>query len=423
MITRIRPSFLISLIIVWSIAGFQLVAGLANILGISSTGWVFSFRAFIALVSGLLVLEGLIRRRLHFGIGTFLFFAFWAAYSMRLVHGTIIDPQPLGRPAFIYWSFGIGACLVPAWAVALHGNSIKSGVLSLWLVSLSTIFLLIAYFAGSTVVQSETGRVYDTGRLMLESINPIKVGHTAATLVLCVHWLIRFSRPSKPRILALLALTLFAGLMLFESGSRGPLVAMLIGMIFLEALKGGWSLLFMIMLGVVVSPFLVFDMSALDHLLGVSFFSRLDAALTFADASSRMRLAQLSGAWQLFLDNPLLGGALEDPTFRIYPHNIIVEAFMATGIFGGLLLLVLCVWALLKAFAEALLSPESALVGALFVQYLLAAQFSSSIWGAYPFWVLCGFVVALNKGRLSQKRKVADGPHFSNRVVTNGVPS
>ena len=58
------------------------------------------------------------------------------------------------------------------------------------------------------------------------------------------------------------------------------------------------------------------------------------------DNSSVERFDQLRGGYNQFITNPLFGDFLEERVSKEYPHNLILESFMATGIFGGSLFLV-----------------------------------------------------------------------------------
>lgn len=410
MIIRLRYSILASVILLWSIVGFQLLAGLLNAVGLPSTAASIVFRAGVAGLALLLVGSVLARQRFPRNLGFGLIVVFWSVYLVRLVHDSVFAPGNMAQPVFIYWSFAVGACLVPALALAFHAHRIDARAISGWIIALALVFLIVTFFIGHTDVQARSGGAYDTGRIMTDSINPIKVGHTAVTAMLCIYWRLRFGwRASILAQLALLPVALFCAYMMFASGSRGPIVALILGVIFLEAAKGGWVLALVATLGAPLAALLAFDLSVIDETLGVNLVSRLESGFDASDQSSSMRIAFLSGAWRIFLDHPLAGGALEDPDFGIYPHNIIVEAFMATGIFGGTALVIACIWALLRAFYSAVASPSTALFAVLFVQYLAAVQFSGSIWGAMPFWTMFGCIVALDMQRAGRRREPADG--------------
>ena len=48
----------------------------------------------------------------------------------------------------------------------------------------------------------------------------------------------------------------------------------------------------------------------------------------------------VSGAVNQFFESPVFGSFLEEKIFKEYPHNLLLESFMATGILGGLLFVI-----------------------------------------------------------------------------------
>jgi hypothetical protein len=289
-----------------------------------------------------------------------------------------------------------GACFLPALAVAIHGREVDWDAAYLWLLGAGGSVLLLAMVAGRTTVTGAGGS-YDTERLAFESLNPISLGHIAATLLLAVYWRFRFRRLGFYKTLFSLGVAAVSVWGLLAAGSRGPLVACILGLVFFEVVKGGRALIVAIVVGSPLLALLAIDIGELDRLFGSTLFSRLESGMFAADAASSARLVHLESAWGLFLEHPLFGAALEDPQFRIWPHNFVVESFMALGAFGGAVFLFLCGGVLIKSFALGKLSPAHALPGALFVQYFIAGQFSGAIWGATAFWALLGHLIAASR--------------------------
>jgi hypothetical protein len=322
-----------------------------------------------------------------------LFLAFWIIYLIRMGLDTLVSPAPLGQPAYMYWTMALGGCFLPALALSLHGRGIEWDGFSRWLIASGVIVLVLAMVAGRTTVTGASGS-YDTGRLAFDSLNSINLGHAAATVLLAVYWRLRFQKPRGFEISLNLVIGAISLWGLLASGSRGPLVACILGLLFLEVVKGGRALIVATFVGSPLLALLAIDPAELDRRFNSTLFSRLESGMFAEDAASSARLVHLDSAWQLFLEKPVFGAALEDPRYLIWPHNIIVEAFMAIGIIGGLLMIALCIGALTKAFRWARSAPASALPGALLVQYLTASQFSGAVWGATSFWTLLGLLVA-----------------------------
>jgi O-antigen ligase len=76
-----------------------------------------------------------------------------------------------------------------------------------------------------------------------------------------------------------------------------------------------------------------------------------------------------------------------------YPHNVIVEAFMATGTFGGTAFLLLVLIALYRAIRMIRLDPIMAWVPICFLQQLIGAMFSGGLYSNVPLWGMMGIML------------------------------
>jgi O-antigen ligase len=126
-----------------------------------------------------------------------------------------------------------------------------------------------------------------------------------------------------------------------------------------------------------------------------------------ADASSRERELLFAGAWDQFVRNPLFGDAFVERRFMSYPHNILLESMMATGIVGLALLLVVLLLSSLAATRLVLGGSAVTWVGFLFFQNLVAQMFSGSLLLDGRFWAFTLAVLAL-AAALRRKRAGQD---------------
>ena len=95
-----------------------------------------------------------------------------------------------------------------------------------------------------------------------------------------------------------------------------------------------------------------------------------------------------------FLESPLVGSFFEDPRTGEYPHNILVESLVATGAVGTACLLGALVVAVRNAVVLCHSQAAESWVALLFIQYLVAAQFSGAIWSTTIFWPLFALMIA-----------------------------
>ena len=100
------------------------------------------------------------------------------------------------------------------------------------------------------------------------------------------------------------------------------------------------------------------------------------------------RWALYQGAMAQFMENPILGSSLEMQGRQSYPHNHIVEAFMATGAIGGLAFVMLAAVALYAAFMILKHLPERGWIACFFLVLFLRGFFSSVVIDAQLWYSL-----------------------------------
>jgi O-antigen ligase len=91
-------------------------------------------------------------------------------------------------------------------------------------------------------------------------------------------------------------------------------------------------------------------------------------------------------AWREYLDHPWFGSSIVERNALIYPHNAIVEAFMATGTFGGSAFALLVLAAIYRAVRLIRRDPGTAWIPICFFQQLIGAMFSGGLYGNVPLW-------------------------------------
>jgi O-antigen ligase len=241
-----------------------------------------------------------------------------------------------------------------------------------------------------------------SGRYALSPDDPIALGRlTAVGLLIALYGLL--TARAAVRTLALCALPVLLTALL-ASGSRGPLVGLLLGLVVLVGLlaqrgqaAGRWPLL----VGAVV--------------LAVAFASQLvpgDAieragslfggGLEGQDTNGRVEL--WTQAWQTFLEHPWFGvgtgGFAAVAPADIYPHNLLLEVAAEWGLVG-LLVLAGTLGIGAAQIARAVRRPPrgerglAVLVAALFTAALANAMFSADITANSSVWLTLGLGLGL----------------------------
>lgn len=120
---------------------------------------------------------------------------------------------------------------------------------------------------------------------------------------------------------------------IFISASRSPFLALLISMLVFSFLKNkGKGLIFIGIFTIIFAVFYRYN-DCTKHVFWKSFLDRLLNAMH----SENARIGIYRFALEEFVDNPVFGNAFLIQNIHArgsYPHNLIIEVLMATGIVG-----------------------------------------------------------------------------------------
>jgi hypothetical protein len=226
-------------------------------------------------------------------------------------------------------------------------------------------------------------------RAETESLNPIALGHLGVTCAILSVWTVITDRRAFRSHTIFYLITLSVGLLgIAMSGSRGPVLSLAIVLSLMLWHSSLFIKLLSILLICLGSIFLAFNPSLLD--------SYLIERVTTHMWEDSVRANLLSEAFQLIEKYPISGNGI-DP-MPVYPHNIIVEAFMVGGVPMGALLCVMLTISMWKAVTLNSLSHSFGWVSLIFVQYMIAAMVSGSIYIVSPMWVAMAAMMTLSTG-------------------------
>jgi hypothetical protein len=317
-----------------------------------------------------------------------LFWFFWSLYTLKFL-GQLQDGQMsyIGnmseRDAFVYWG---GVTLLPSLLILL----LPAGKQDLNTTSRISSIIIAAgctftYYSVSAIVGYS-----DLGRFRVDqTLNPITFGHlgvSALLLALCGLGL-KFQVWELSLRLILCGLGVYA---IYAAASRGPIVAlgvsMLFYLLFSKNLVARARLLLIIVVG---SGFYLWSSVILKN-KGSVFSTRIME--DFMYDGGRMDLWKTTA--ESFFQSPLIGNAMSLPDGG-YPHNLILESFYVTGVFGGLAFTAVCVACLVKAASLVRLGGGYAFIGLIFTQYFVMNMFSGSLWGSAPFFAAMSAILVL----------------------------
>ena len=192
---------------------------------------------------------------------------------------------------------------------------------------------------------------------------------------------------------------------IMKAGSRSPIVVLVFVMIFYFFAKSGF-VKGLILIG---TSSMVLYLSAgflieISEALGSGIVTRIISAVETGETSGRDEIYK--NAIGLFLDSPIFGDFYlisSGVAKGYYPHNFIIEAFMTTGIIGGVPFVIMIILTLKKSFRLLKDRHMSGWVILLLLQTIIYGMFSSSLYSSQDFWALSFFILSIPSSVLKKQ--------------------
>ena len=351
----------------------------------------------------------------------FLFYSlifFIISYSFRILNETLDPTVSLSKPPSVFLLSWFLISILPSLIFVLTDYTPENGKLYLTF-SLMICFLTLGQFLYQ--LGNLSSYLSTSSRLAFSAINPISIGHAAAsTIILSLYCLLLsskfFGKSSKIKCIFLYVALGIGLYFLFFAASRGPLIATILCLFLLiivkKPLKKSSFLKFdlahiklkyfsMILFVVLCLP-LIFQKLLLE---GVN----LDRLISYNDSYeiggfvSRDRLIDMAFSSILQDNNLLAGFGLELPSHG-YPHNLLVESLLATGVIGALFFTVLFFGCILKAIKILMKSDCWGWLALIYVQYAVGGMFSGSLYASNIFWYLTFAIICFPLKNFHKKK-------------------
>lgn len=403
----IKASALSVYVCVVGLAGYALVASVTNILPIPNNLVSIVMRSSVALASLMIIVMNVgkrTQRPVDAALG--LAMAFWVMYFLRILHDTTFTPETLAFSQSYYFIWSLGGSFLPMFALATWEPRVTELHRTSQVLYVS--FLIAGLLVALSVFVAELPRAHDPSRFRLASLNPIAVGQLGTTIMILSLWAMIYRTHKTTWNTALLVSGGVLGLLVtIIANSKGPLVAAAACAAFLVLSpqvrrRSRYLLVVALLVGAVVPISIV-----LENGFGFATYSRLFGQSQLGDAGVVARIELYRSAVEAFLRSPWVGAGLENTPYS-YPHNVIIEAFMATGVFGGLAFLVMLLLLAAKALRCWNHMSTHGWVALLFIQHAVAAQFSGALYSVVYFWLLAGLMMALPMRETSDVRRAAE---------------
>lgn len=180
-------------------------------------------------------------------------------------------------------------------------------------------------------------------------------------------------------------LLLPAGFLMYATGSRGPMWAVLVAVIFLYRHRMPSRLR--------MPAYLLAAMAIVVGLTSVG-ASRISALGIERESSATTRIELWRAAYSEWLTSPIFGrGTPSDLAGAgAYPHNFIIELLAQGGLIATTIFVVIVLAALRRAWFR------SEVLAALLIAALVMCLFSGSLWVNVELWILVGWSFMLSLG-------------------------
>ena len=339
--------------------------------------------------------------------------AFWVFYASRISFDLYRGITFSGYSNWTVVGIGFGNILTPVIAIVLYQKYIKVENLPhlvFKILLLSNVLVLLCFLIQNNGFTPELlirrPHIYITNNYTYGEtpaiLNPIQIGYYGELLALCALYL-KWFRRERNSILVILA-TLLGVAMLILGASRGPFLSFLVSLIIMlyYKLKVSKSLIIQfskITLFVITSIFVIKNTVAKNFTIDdFSMFSRMTSFVENRQSNKEeVRDIVFRNAWNDFLDMPLAGKYFVTSVEGHYPHNIIIELFMATGLIGAFLFFgffLVVLYNLARVVMNSM-GPKMFFLAIMLIPILTGNLFSGSLFQSVDLWMvmilfLCG---------------------------------
>lgn len=332
----------------------------------------------------------------------YFFFAFWLVYFCRIafemLRGNPYLHKSPSEMALFAFSFGI----MPF----LYFNQQRSDedyklILKGILVAIISLSFLSLYLYLDLLIAG-VGRINKASNVMKEDVStlsPLALSYSSAAgiaivLSIFLYKLNGFYKLNK-YLLILAASVPIAPFLL--GASRGSVIAFILPFIVINFLKSGKGKL----KSIVLMTLFIVVVGFLATLTGSGVFVRLITTYNKYESgnSADGRESYYSSSFDQFLGSPLVGDSLQNELFKFYPHNIILEVMLSTGLIGLIPFLMLLYMAWRRSMRIINHRQELIWIVILYWQGFLQHMFSGALYSALWFWASLGLILSVRTKR------------------------
>lgn len=379
---KIKQTTIYSTTLAFVIFGFYFQSSFFDVIGGTNSITSIVYRAAIICSVLVLIIFGKLEKICKISMA--LFFSFFIVYFYSLSRSILFEGESLAFDSSYYFLMLFGGVIIPsAFFLGVNYLDIKHfKVIARKLLFFTCLFVCVKYyfFSANTVGV----------RLESESVSPIIIGHVALSLLI-----LTISDLKKTQYISYVII-FFCIALIFLSQSRSAFIAsaVVLALYFIRKISVKTMLIYCgigVVTAIAILPLIKTINSASNSEFDTFRYVRVIGSSE--DLSSMSRFISFKGAWNQFENSPILGDHVEERTTKYYPHNILLEALMSTGIVGTIPLVILFLLTIYRAQNLLIKNNEGIVFALLFYQYITLAMFSSSIYLNTQLWY---FVFGVN---------------------------
>ena len=368
------------------------------------------YRIFALLISIVVIIQNW-RNKPKINKPMKLYLLFWGLLIIRIVFDLYVRTDikvssGAARETIIYVFF---VCLIPTFSVYKSIQSIDFSLAFRFILFGFVILIPIFYYNNPLLFTIESTGYRLSGNIAMSTII---FGHYGVTLALFAFFWGRTASANWKVFLSYFLIAIGAFVML-RAGSRGPLVALVACFIFYYVAKQKNSIGIMVMgvvcilLLYVLSDFLFDLIRSISPMLAARM--TLSGTGTEYEEFSSGRTSLYEEALNRFYDSPFLGESFaifHSSGSYIYSHNMVLDAFMALGLLGGGLFVVMLAYALIHSRNMIMFKFQHWWIALVCVQYIIFISFSGAFYQSGTLNVLLTMTLLF-----SQREKTLLKPH------------
>jgi len=393
----------LALTLALALGGYPFMASVLSLAGFtdSSTPSIIFRIVLSAMVFFTLLLNSDGIRVRHNPIFIIAFLVFWIGYLLRILADGFfyetafsphVTPNEILASVFLF-------VLIPSLAgfVRLEPTTTKITQALFYVLTLVTAVLLL--IEARDAIEDLIART--NIRFALERLNPITIGYVGGTLVVlsAINLYKRLTRFHIIRTVFFAASLLIGLFLVLLSASKGPAIATITCLVAywlvpvrFPRLIAGAIVLFAIGIALTQTYNFIFKQFDLDQ--AERFVEAVEGE---SEGSVDARKIAFSGAIQQFYRSPVFGDALFEESTGFYPHNLPIEAFLATGILGGIAYLACLYFAAISILKLLYREDGNEWLALLALFFIIAAQFSGSHFSFGATWITLIAVITTSR--------------------------